>query len=605
MSSDATYCAITFAPVQGFIEKSRKLRDLYGSSFILSYLAATICQTAEQNSWELISPALPNITKGTPNQIILKDHVGAQRLRALDDEREREQAEATLRAAFEGAWQVLVEAVRENLETTTLTSKYTYTEWQRSWELWGNYAWEWFCVIGQPGQSITQVRQQLNETKRSRNWIGVNWQGESSTLSGMDAIAWPGMDVYSPKTDLRSKRVDSVDEYYDVLRATQRKNWTYEKLIDERERLSIPDLIKRLTTLPEIARKIQKIPQYPNVESPDKFTDLNRLEAEQYTAWFMGDGDKIGDYLKRLQNEEGVDEAVALNQLSTALTKWGNQLEGRIQATLNEHSPVPPESRMIYAGGDDFLGVIYRTDKKVKLHPTHWLPWLYQFQALWNEHRSYFAGDAGASVAPLQAGLTVSMGLVWAAPGVPQRDVLQHCREAEKSAKNQGRNRVAIRILFNSGTHLEWACPWDLLEPILNSGCNWTHFQNDIATLQARHALEVPANQANEVNKEGIVQGAIVAARILAHHLQLKSGTVLWQRLLCQDHWFNEAVPNCPGILGEGDRFTNTIDAEGHITITKAKKITEAFNNWVIALANVGVRLKDEGRRQKDENIAA
>jgi hypothetical protein len=35
------YTAITFAPVQGFIEKSRKLTDLYGSSFLLSYLAKT------------------------------------------------------------------------------------------------------------------------------------------------------------------------------------------------------------------------------------------------------------------------------------------------------------------------------------------------------------------------------------------------------------------------------------------------------------------------------------------------------------------------------------------------------------------------------------
>ncbi|MFN7715048.1 MAG: type III-B CRISPR-associated protein Cas10/Cmr2, partial [Pseudanabaenaceae cyanobacterium] len=34
-----TYTVITFAPVQGFIEKSRKLRDLYGASQILSYLS--------------------------------------------------------------------------------------------------------------------------------------------------------------------------------------------------------------------------------------------------------------------------------------------------------------------------------------------------------------------------------------------------------------------------------------------------------------------------------------------------------------------------------------------------------------------------------------
>ena len=56
----ARYKAITFAPVQGFIEKSRKLRDLYGSSFILSYLAKAICNKAQSLDCQVISPASIN-----------------------------------------------------------------------------------------------------------------------------------------------------------------------------------------------------------------------------------------------------------------------------------------------------------------------------------------------------------------------------------------------------------------------------------------------------------------------------------------------------------------------------------------------------------------
>ena len=56
------------------------------------------------------------------------------------------------------------------------------------------------------------------------------------------------------------------------------------------------------------------------------------------------------------------------------------------------------------------------------------------------------------------------MGFVWAGSQVPQRDILQHCHEAEKSAKNKGRARIAFRILFNSGNHLEWVCPWWVLD---------------------------------------------------------------------------------------------------------------------------------------------
>jgi hypothetical protein len=49
------------------------------------------------------------------------------------------------------------------------------------------------------GKSITEARENLNEKKRSRNWISINWTGESSTLSGADAIAWYGMGIGSPK----------------------------------------------------------------------------------------------------------------------------------------------------------------------------------------------------------------------------------------------------------------------------------------------------------------------------------------------------------------------------------------------------------------------
>lgn len=51
---DKNSCTIvTFAPIQGFIEDSRKLRDLYGSSFLLSYLAKSICEAAKKKNTAL------------------------------------------------------------------------------------------------------------------------------------------------------------------------------------------------------------------------------------------------------------------------------------------------------------------------------------------------------------------------------------------------------------------------------------------------------------------------------------------------------------------------------------------------------------------------
>jgi CRISPR-associated protein Cmr2 len=110
------YTAITFAPVQGFIEKSRKLRDLYGSSFLLSHLAKTICEAAENAKYSVVSPALINVTQGTPNQIIIQGDTAF--------------AAADAQKALYDAWKNIVETVRVTIENALPHQPY---HWQREW----------------------------------------------------------------------------------------------------------------------------------------------------------------------------------------------------------------------------------------------------------------------------------------------------------------------------------------------------------------------------------------------------------------------------------------------------------------------------------------
>jgi CRISPR-associated protein Cmr2 len=121
-----TIIIITFAPVQGFIEKSRKLRDLYGSYFILSYLAETLCKEAEAKGFNLISPALIDVTQGTPNQIIIRGDFAWQDAEVV----------------FYKTWKKVVDGCRIWVE------KYIKQEngqpfdyvWQRNWDLWKSHA---------------------------------------------------------------------------------------------------------------------------------------------------------------------------------------------------------------------------------------------------------------------------------------------------------------------------------------------------------------------------------------------------------------------------------------------------------------------------------
>ncbi len=555
-NSPNLYTAVTFAPVQGFIEKSRKLRDLYGSSFILSYLARSICDaaTAELGKDAVISPATINLTQGTPNQVII----------AGDFPR------AMAERVFREAWARVVNGCRDEIESRLGIKP----DWRRSWNAWTEHAWEFYWA--QAEGSITDVRMGLNRVKQGRDWTGINWTGESSTLSGGDGVAYPGMELAG-----NQKRVNLRDQTEQIKAFYKDLSREFHTIIDETEQLSIPELIKRLITLDALEEKLglenhENNPEArlssgepaptAEVEIPGRFRDLNRWDEDCWTGWFQGDGDGIGEFLKR-QKELGVDEEVVLKSFSKAMIDWGAELPRQLpdgRASRRVHLPysellqttesrlLQKDGRIIYAGGDDFLGVLYRTDAP-QLTAWECLDWFsLKFPRIWEQHKQP---------------ITVSVGFVWAAPGVPQRDILQHCRETEKIAKDRGRDRLAVRILFNGGNYLEWHCPWWFL-PMLGDyrdragkqgyGANWRHLFEDVAELEARHGFD----------GDGSVALALFEIYFGAGRLaELKAN--LWKK----------SKEDKRSILGDRGAY-GTAASEGR-----------ALNQWVIALAQVGFHL--------------
>jgi CRISPR-associated protein Cmr2 len=528
--NNTVYTAVTFAPVQGFIEKSRKLRDLYGSSFLLSYLAKAICQAASKTEGCTVkSPALIDVTRGTPNQIIVEG----------DFPKEKAQQ------ALNEAWGHVVKTCQRWIEENLV--QYDY-HWQREWNAWGNHAWEFFWA---QAEGLGAVRQQMNEVKRQRDWKGINWQGESSTLSGSGAIAWPGMtDQTHPTKSSPSQIAEKVENFYQSLSGK-----LSEAIISERERLNVPELVKRMITLPAIAKELQKKVKFPDIDLPEKFADISRQSKDpndnRYTGWFQGDGDSIGKYLQASssgKNEE--EQGEILYKFSQAMMQWGEKFKDKLPTSK---ATGDADGMVVYAGGDDFLGVLYRNYPQPELKPEECLQWFYGFPQIWQEHKQP---------------ITVSVGFVWAAPNVPQRDVLQHCREAESSAKAHGRDRLAMRILFNSGNYLEWVCPWWFLEAVL-TGCGrkkrekpWVHFCNDVTLLESRRGFT--DNDASvALGLFEIYFGADLRQQLEQH---------LWDQ---QGYKGDPSKPVKTGILG------NT-QVPNHIPL---------LNAWIINLAKVGFHL--------------
>ncbi|KAM3098294.1 Cas10/Cmr2 second palm domain-containing protein [Phormidesmis sp. 146-35] len=555
-SDSSSYTAVTFAPIQGFIENSRKLRDLYGSSYLLSFLSWSVCHAAESRRFTIISPALTNVAQGLPNVIIIEGKFDA----------------TVAKDAFDQAWKCVVETcrvwVQETLESDPNGKRWHY-HWERDWSLWANYAWEFFCVHGEPRETITEVKNRLSETKRSRQWTGINWTGESSTLSGSDAIAYPELGrIADPRRYNYQEQKTKVELFYKQL-----SDKLGEAFIDPREELSIPELVKRLITHGLIARRLRnnlqtvlriddesKLDELEQLVSeierelrPESFRELNRHESKYWTGWFQGDGDGAGSYLK----DQPPDE---IKKFSKTMREWGKDLVDRQNSkTLTAaEKPLPGQnSRIVYAGGDDFLGVLFNADKQIET--TECLKFFTHFKTqVWDK--------------PSDKPIDVSVGFVWAGAKVPQREVLQHCREAEKVAKQKGRDRINFRILFNSGTYLEWVCPWWILEDGLlekyrdrEGKQKWVHLYNDVAVLESRHAF----GNGNDIDIE-------VTKSLFQAYFGEK------EDLLNETNWWN--------CYDERDRpiFAGILGDKKHCP---PDEVNRALNDWVINLAKVGFHL--------------
>lgn len=453
-TTTTTVTAVTFAPVQGFISASRKLRDLYGSSLLLSHLARSIAAdaTARLGPQALISPALVSTSRGTPNQLVI----------AGDYKR------GWGRDALLAAWGTVLDACRTWLEQQIPASY----DWQTSWHQWQQHAWEYFHA---QGESIASVRERLRLIKQARQWEAINWTGESSTLGGSDAVCRPTMGrVIDPRLLSPGDADRETRMFVAALRAHPALG---DAFAGENEQLSLPELVKRLVTYRPIAQRAFPADTLSEV-LPERFDGIAGSET---TCWFMADGDKVGEHLRSLSGGDPRREGEVLAKFSAAMRRWAEGLYQQVPEQMGDKATV------IYAGGDDLLGALHDAPGQQRpLSPDDLLGWLESFPGkIWPAHGQQ---------------LTASMGLVWAGGKVPQREALQHVRQAERSAKDHGRDRFALRILFPSGQAIEWVCRWGDLPRVLQGytdregargrGAKWRHLSDDLEHLRRRRALQ-------------------------------------------------------------------------------------------------------------------
>ena len=209
--------------------------------------------------------------------------------------------------------------------------------------------------------------------------------------------------------------------------------------------------------------------------------------AIEWTVGWRGDGDKIGEWLSGRKYEEKKlfwenwhlsPEIIATQGLETpppqvpqesrkldlphlldlsVLFRYWNHLLYHLSETVYN-------SKVIFAGGDDFLVIGPLTDTIPLTSELHKL-WLGEASDLTNPLATSQDGwsEYEGEVYPIPGQkMSFSLGVVIAQRRIPQSLWHRGLNQAYKKAKNQGRDRVCVSVLFNSGQTLDWVCPWSL-----------------------------------------------------------------------------------------------------------------------------------------------
>jgi CRISPR-associated protein Cmr2 len=569
-----TYTTVTFAPVQSFILASRKLRDLYGSSLLLSHLARALADDATSRALVVISPASVDSSRGVPNVLVIQG-----------DYRKGHARDALLacwKGVLTGCRIWLVNELKHEIDPV-----HGYL-WESNWKACAAHSWELFH--GQ-GTSIDKARQALAINKQQRDWSVPNWTGESSTLSSAEAVVWPRMGEVRDPRDI--KPIDIKNEARKYLDLLRKHTALGEAFADENEEISLTELVKRLVTFKAVVGKALVNPNDTEAEIqqliPPRFEKASTRAKEaakpESIVWFMADGDGVSVHLKSLKNkiqhtplaldavvDDAEADATALKKFSADMRDWAADLYRTIPADF------PDKATVVYAGGDDLFGALHESEPGDRdLFREDLWKWLQTFPDIWKQCD--------------QEGLTVSMGLVWADANVPQREALQHARDAEASAKARGKDRFALRLLYASGNHLEWTCPWEWLGPILeyytdregrsNHPANrlrsdglepsWRHLAEDLQWLQRRQAIATKTP----------------APKYLRQEAADRTARTLWQA------YFPGCVlpPQLPKSLASqtsADTATNPGDAEASFRASfEQPEEGRRFDQWLLDLGLV------------------
>lgn len=499
--SDRIYFSLS--PVQGFVTRSRRTRDLWAGSWLLSYLAESAIAAAEEEQAEVLLPYRADKDRGSVTMVRDQATFGVIPNRfvawAPDPVRAAKAAESGLRRA----WNQIATAVwDEYLAPVAELGRGTEQIWKRQVDSYWDVNW----VVGGVDDAAALKSVRLVDA-RVEPGVHCSLMGELQELSG-----YFGRGAARPQ-----------QEFWGAVRSR-----TPPLDIQENERLSAIALIKRLFPYlgeQAVSVDLSKVRNWPStawmaalpwilrVLGSRRGRDLANVFVDSLTSlqWggtmlrneFESASRILGGDLSRFSSLDGTlffDSVLAAPDRidHLAVTETTDLQVGHLRDIYREVGGEPSPFYAILALDGDHLG---RVLSMISDHPSGsgegpvskaLTRFSNKVDEVVSEHRGYTiyaGGDDVLALLPVDSALdcavalersyrdafrevdevaeiaTASAALVYAHYRGPLRRALQEThRLLDSIAKDRtGRNALAIGIIQTGGLTSEWSAPWEII----------------------------------------------------------------------------------------------------------------------------------------------
>jgi len=390
--------SISIGPVQDFIAAARRTADLYAGSQILQALSKAVAEYLHQNGAKLIFPA--DKEADGANKILTEVSANPAKL--------AEGAKKAAQEALERLWQDTVKEL--SAEHRRLINQ------ARAQEQLGSFLEFYAAWVPFDGSDYSSKRlaaeRLLAGRKALRDFAPTRQNDDGVPKSPLDPARaavidprqWAEANVRLPDGSYRPLRIKPT-EHLDAISLLKRCYGALnsDKVVDTRT----------------MARRSWR----PEAEPDERYgeDDDHIQEPQPYFAILVADGDRMGELIARQDNPE------AHRRLSRTLDEFAQ----KARAIVQNH-----RGFMVYSGGDDVLA---------------FLP----------VNRAIACAQELSEAFRHQVRVTLSAGIAVVHYREPLSISLQKAREAEKAAKNGGRNALAVALHTRGGIPITVVQRWD------------------------------------------------------------------------------------------------------------------------------------------------